>query len=117
LSSQVVKLEDVEKEIAQLEAKLEQAKSGRLFCIIVFLILILKLFCTEKASFEDQGMDALDAYMSAIKSGTMDTKTRMSIKRSLIDLRKEQQRLSKLVNVAQPAHMPALKKLVVIFSC
>ncbi|ELU12873.1 hypothetical protein CAPTEDRAFT_223125 [Capitella teleta] len=90
--SLVPQLEEVEKEIAELELKLEKAKS-------------------ETETLEAQGMDALDAYMTAIKAGNMDTKTRMSIKRSLVDLRREQQRLSAMVKVARPVHLPSLQKL------
>lgn len=66
----------------------------------------------DSAKLESDDIDALDAYMTAIKSGAMDTKTRMKIKRQIFDLRKEQQRLQKLVNIAKPASMPELKKCV-----
>ena len=48
--------------------------------------------------------------MTAIKAGVMDTKTRLSLKRELLTLRTEEQRLRKLVNLAKPAAMPELKK-------
>ena len=54
-------------------------------------------------------MDALDAFMSTIKAGCMDTKTKMTLKCSLVELRREQMRLKKLVNITKPV-MPALKK-------
>ena len=58
----------------------------------------------------DNEMDSLDAYMSAIKAGAMDTKTRLFLKRELLALRKEEQRLSNLVNIAKPVDMPLFKK-------
>lgn len=57
-------------------------------------------------------MDALDAYMSAIKSGAMDTKTKMKLKRQLLELRKEEQKLQRMVNVAKPAALPDIKRCV-----
>ena len=48
-------------------------------------------------------MDALDAFMANIKSGAMDTRTKMSLKRRLFDLNKEKTRLEKLANLARPA--------------
>ncbi|KAL8615990.1 hypothetical protein ACOMHN_014952 [Nucella lapillus] len=63
---------------------------------------------TEAVAGEED--DALDAYMTAIRAGVMDTKTRLSLKRELLTLRTEEQRLRKLVNLSRPADMPVLKK-------
>jgi hypothetical protein len=63
---------------------------------------------TEAAAAEEE--DALEAYMTAIKAGVMDNKTRLSLKRELLTLRTEEQKLRKLVNLAKPADMPELKK-------
>ncbi|KAK7104376.1 kanadaptin-like [Littorina saxatilis] len=90
--SLVPKHDEVQKRIAEIDHLLEQAKAQ-----------------TEAAANEEE--DALDAYMSAIKAGVMDTKTRLSLKRELLSLRTEEQRLRKLVNLAKPADMPELKKL------
>lgn len=65
---------------------------------------------TDAAAMNDGEMDALDAYMSAIKSGMMDTKTKMKIKRRLMELRQEEQKVRKLVNIAKPAMLPELIK-------
>ena len=47
--------------------------------------------------------------MSAIKSGSkMDAKTKMKLKRQLFDLKQEQQKLQKLVNIAKPADLQSL---------
>ena len=54
---------------------------------------------------ERSGLDALDAFMANIKSGAMDTRTKMSLKRRLFDLKKEKTRLEKLANVARPANV------------
>jgi hypothetical protein len=59
---------------------------------------------------QDDGLDALDAYMSAIRSGAMDTKTKMKLKRQLLELKREEQKLQKMINVAKPAAMPELKR-------
>ena len=40
--------------------------------------------------------------MHAIKSGAMDTKTRIRLKRELLDLQKEYKRVEKLMNIAKP---------------
>ncbi|KAK6180668.1 hypothetical protein SNE40_008674 [Patella caerulea] len=81
------------KEIDDIEARLQHAKD-------------------EAAKFDGDDIDALDAYMSAIKAGVMDTKTKMQLKRQLIILRTEEMRLRKLVNIAKPASLPDLKQPV-----
>ncbi|EDO32995.1 predicted protein [Nematostella vectensis] len=53
--------------------------------------------------------DDLDDYMSSVTS-TMDKQTRMHIRRKIFDLKKERQRLKKLVDIAKPAIMPVLDK-------
>ena len=55
-------------------------------------------------------MDALDAYMNAIKSGIVDTKTKMALKRQLMELKQEEAKVRKLVNIAKPASLPELKR-------
>lgn len=64
---------------------------------------------------QEDGMDALDAYMSAIKSGVMDTKTKMKLKRQLLELKKEEQKLQRMVNVAKPAALPDLKRFKISY--
>ena len=54
------------------------------------------------------GIDALDAFMASIKSGGMDTKTKMALKKEMFALRAEQQKLIKLVNIAKPPDLPPL---------
>lgn len=72
-----------------------------------YIIALQFLEADAIASEED---DALDAYMTAIKAGVMDTKTRLTLKRELLTLRTEEQRLRHLVNIAKPASLPVLKK-------
>lgn len=72
---------------------------------------------SEMEAMQDDGVDALDAYMSAIKSGAMDTKTKMKLKRQLLELKKEEQKLQKIINVAKPAAMPELKRHTYSHSC
>lgn len=64
---------------------------------------------SDAASCEEaDGVDVLDAFMASIKSGTMDIKTKMELKRQLFSLRAEQQKLIKLVNIAKPPDLPPL---------
>ena len=88
--SLVAKHQEIVKEMQEIEAKLEKAKA-------------------EASTFENDDVDALDAYMSAIKSGAMDTKTKMKLKCRLLELKQEEQKMRKLVNIAKPASLPELK--------
>lgn len=88
--SLVEKHQEIVKEMQEIEAKLEQAKA-------------------EASAFEYEDVDALDAYMTAIKSGAMDTKTKMKLKCRLLELKQEEQKTRKLVNIAKPASLPELK--------
>jgi len=70
---------------------------------------------TDKASMEDEGMDALDAFMMSIKSGGMDSKTRVELKRRGVELRQQRTQLERLVALARPCNLPPLAaKLVVL---
>lgn len=73
------------------------------------LVNLFMMYVAETEALQDSGMDELDAYMTAIKSGSLDTKTRTAIKRRLVDAKREQQRLQKLANIAKPA-MPQLTR-------
>ena len=63
---------------------------------------------TEKASMEEEGVDALDAFMLSIKSGGMDSRTRMELKRRGVELRQQRAQLQRLVAVAKPCSLPPL---------
>ena len=55
--------------------------------------------------------DSLEAFMSSIKSGTvMDKTKRAKLKIRKIELRKDQARLMKLINIAKPAALPEIKR-------
>ena len=71
---------------------------------------------TDKAAMQDEAMDALDAFMMSIKSGGMDSKTRMELKRRGVELRQQRTQLECLVALAKPCSLPPLSsaKLVVI---
>ncbi|RUS69568.1 hypothetical protein EGW08_022669 [Elysia chlorotica] len=66
---------------------------------------------TEAEALVSEEMDELDAYMVSIKSGAMDTKTRIHLKGDLMRLKTEEQKLRKLVNIAKPASLPPIKPL------
>lgn len=89
---QLEKHKKILQEIEEIESKLEKAKAE------------------AAAAMTDGELDALDAYMSAIKSGMMDTKTKMKLKRQLMELKQEEQKTRKLVNIAKPTSMPELKR-------
>ncbi len=57
---------------------------------------------SEQQDMQSDDIDALDAFMKSIKSGVMDTKTRIRLKRELLDLQKDFKRVEKLMNVAKP---------------
>ena len=57
---------------------------------------------------EQEGVDALDAFMLSIKSGGMDSRTRMELKRRGVELRQQRAQLQGLVAVAKPCSLPPL---------
>ncbi|XP_055879098.1 kanadaptin-like [Biomphalaria glabrata] len=79
-------------EIRDIENKLQKAKA-------------------DSEALASDELDELDAYMVSIKSGVMDTKTRMQLKGNLLKLKGEEQKLRKLVNVVKPPTLPPLKPL------
>ncbi|XP_054894338.1 kanadaptin [Poeciliopsis prolifica] len=85
--SLVVKLSSVEKEMADAQKRLSSGKQG------------------SSASSED----SLDAFMTAVRSeAAMDAVERRKLHVHVADLRKEAQRLRKLVDLTRPAQMPSL---------
>lgn len=82
--SLVKKLSEIDKQVTEIEEKLQQAKD-------------------KTEAFEEQGLDVFDAYMMSLKAGALDTKTKMKLKRELFDLRQEHKRIEKLANIAKPA--------------
>lgn len=68
---------------------------------------------TEAQAYNDEeGLDAIDAFMESLKTGTtLDTRTKMKIKRELFELKQQRQKLAKLINIAKPS-LPKLMQLV-----
>uniref|UniRef100_A0A1A7WEG5 Solute carrier family 4 (Anion exchanger), member 1, adaptor protein n=2 Tax=Iconisemion striatum TaxID=60296 RepID=A0A1A7WEG5_9TELE len=86
--SLVVKLSAVETELADTQKKLNAGKQD-----------------SSSSSTED----SLDAFMTAVKSeASMDAVERRKLHVHVADLRKEAQRLRKLVDLTRPAQMPSL---------
>jgi len=56
----------------------------------------------------DEGMDALDAFMMSMKSGGMDSRTRIDLKRRAVELRQQRTQLERLVALARPCNLPPL---------
>ncbi|XP_074663172.1 kanadaptin-like [Tubulanus polymorphus] len=88
--SLVEKLKVIETEIVEITKQLENAK---------------------QATLESDDVDDLDAYMSSLKSGAMDKRTRMKLKSQLFELKHQEQKLRRLANIAKPASLPAIMKL------
>jgi len=63
---------------------------------------------------EEEGIDALDAFMLSIKSGGMDSRTRMELKRRGVELRQQRLQLERLVALAKPCNLPALDSQLVL---
>uniref|UniRef100_A0A0L8GLK9 Uncharacterized protein n=1 Tax=Octopus bimaculoides TaxID=37653 RepID=A0A0L8GLK9_OCTBM len=82
---------EILQEMQEIEEKLEKARAD------------------AEAAESNEDLDALDAYMNSIKSGMMDTKTRLKLKRRLLELRPQEQRLRKLMNIAKPVSFECLK--------
>ncbi|KAJ8666909.1 hypothetical protein QAD02_008571 [Eretmocerus hayati] len=76
---------------------------------------IENLLAQQKANekeVDDSSEDALDAFMSSLGSSTFDKTEMRRMKIDLINLRKEEMQLLKLINIAKPANLPPLKPYV-----
>ncbi|KAG7466063.1 hypothetical protein MATL_G00160850 [Megalops atlanticus] len=88
-SSLVEKLAGVEKELAETEKKLSASGKG---------------------GSQSSSEDPLDAFMSAVRSeSTLDAVERRKLHLHITELRKEAQRLRRLVDITRPAQLPALQ--------
>ncbi|XP_075554872.1 kanadaptin [Dermacentor variabilis] len=86
----VEKLRIIEEQIGQVQAKLEESKRA-----------------SERA--ENEADDSLEAFMSALKSRSLEDKTQRSRwRQELAGLLQERLRLTRLANIAKPAHLPPL---------
>lgn len=61
---------------------------------------------------DNSNVDALDAFMSTLTSSVFDKTEIRKMKMDLINLRKEELQLVKLINIAKPANLPPLKPSV-----
>lgn len=60
---------------------------------------------------ENSNVDALDAFMSQLKSKSILNKSeKIKLKMDLQKLRKEEMQLLKLIDISRPANLPALLK-------
>lgn len=62
----------------------------------------------DEAAMAESNEDALDAYMSRLNSTVLNKADVMKMKLELQGLRKEEERLLKLVNITRPANLPSL---------
>lgn len=86
----VEKLKAVEEEVAKVQAKLESSKQA-----------------AKEA--EADAEDSLEAFMSSLKSKTLaDKSQRSKLRQELATLLQERARLTRLANIAKPAHLPPL---------
>ncbi|XP_037274788.2 kanadaptin [Rhipicephalus microplus] len=84
------KLRIVEEQIGQVQAKLEESKRA-----------------SERA--ENEADDSLEAFMNALKSRSLEDKTQRSRwRQELAGLLQERLRLTRVANIAKPAHLPPL---------
>lgn len=84
------KLRIVEEQIGQLQTKLEESKKA-----------------SERA--ENEMDDSLEAFMSALKSRSLEDKAQRSRwRQELAGLLQERLRLTRIANIAKPAHLPPL---------
>ncbi|GCC32613.1 hypothetical protein chiPu_0011076 [Chiloscyllium punctatum] len=87
--SLVAKLTEVQKELSDVEAKLKMSGKD---CV------------------QAPGEDPLDAFMTKIRTGaTVDSVTRKKLHVKSFELKREQQRLQKLIKIVTPADLPELK--------
>lgn len=87
----VEKLRLTEEQIALVQTKLEESKRA-----------------SERAESE-AGDDSLEAFMSALKSRSLEDKTQRSrMRQELAGLLQDRLRLTRLANIAKPAHLPPL---------
>lgn len=60
-------------------------------------------------------MDVLDVYMSVIKLGVMDIKIKMKLKRQFLELKKEEQKFQRMVNVVKLVVLLDFKRFKILY--
>ncbi|XP_001601225.2 kanadaptin isoform X1 [Nasonia vitripennis] len=69
----------------------------------------IALHKSKQDELNDSNEDALDAFMSTLDSAALDKTEIRKMKIELLNLRKEEMQLLKLINIAKPANLPPLK--------
>ncbi|XP_066580937.1 kanadaptin-like [Prorops nasuta] len=95
-SSLVEKLDIVTKKIVELEYNLKASEK------------------LNKMDMTNDDEDALDAFMSNLNSTALSKDDKIKIKLELQGLKREEERLVKLVNISRPANLPPLTQMQVI---
>lgn len=60
-------------------------------------------------------MDVLDVYMLVIKLGVMDSKIKMKLKRQFLELKKEEQKFQRMVNVVKLVVLLDFKRFKILY--
>lgn len=60
-------------------------------------------------------MDVLDVYMSVIKLGVMDIKIKVKLKRQFLELKKEEQKFQRMVNVVKLVVLLDFKRFKILY--
>lgn len=110
----MAKLSAVEKELADTQKKLSSENQGALSspanrCLCASKVSASVQFRLLTGRSASSTEDSLDAFMTAVKSeAAMDAVERRKLHLHVADLRKEAQKLRKLVDLTRPAQMPSL---------
>lgn len=110
--TQVAKLAEVEKELAETQRKLNVGRRGEspqepLWRGARSLRVILPFISSDSSSSSTE--DPLDAFMTAVRSeAVMDSVERKKLHLHVADLRKDALRLRKLVELTRPTQIPSL---------
>lgn len=73
---------------------------------------VIELHKLQQQQMEDGDEDALEAFMSTLETSTLDKTEIRKKKMELVNLKKEETRLLKLINIAKPANLPPLKPYI-----
>uniref|UniRef100_A0A6V7J4G3 FHA domain-containing protein n=1 Tax=Bracon brevicornis TaxID=1563983 RepID=A0A6V7J4G3_9HYME len=90
-NSLIEKQQEVQEKISKIETTLENHRKAK------------------SAQDDESGEDALDAFMSHLNTALLNKSDIIKLKSQLVSLRKEEEQLRKLVDIARPANLPALK--------
>lgn len=85
------------------------AKHAKLIESIKSTERIIELHKLKQLEMENADEDALDAFMSSLETSALDKTEIRKKKIDLLNMKKEETRLLKLINIAKPANLPPLK--------